>query len=179
VGYIAPGAANAEGGPDAARIADLLKQEKYMRLLLENSPEIIVLFDEDGRVAYCSDTLLRLLDIDDPARIGGKNVRELYSLFGDEDFAAAAARRFEAVKAGRRNIETNLRMDISGKGESRMYTINATPLLDEDGLFDGVLVMYHDTTEARDSEADEYTRLMLDATPLACSLWDEEGNMIS
>jgi signal transduction histidine kinase/CheY-like chemotaxis protein/HPt (histidine-containing phosphotransfer) domain-containing protein len=28
------------------------------------------------------------------------------------------------------------------------------------------------------SEADEYTRLMLDATPLACSLWDEDGNMI-
>ncbi|MDR1573515.1 MAG: response regulator [Clostridiales Family XIII bacterium] len=27
-------------------------------------------------------------------------------------------------------------------------------------------------------EADEYTRLMLDATPLACSLWDEDGNMI-
>ncbi|MDR1573183.1 MAG: response regulator [Clostridiales Family XIII bacterium] len=164
--------------PGAARIAELLKREKYMRLLLENSPEIIVLFDRDGRVAFCSDALLRLLDIDDPSRVGGKSVRELYSLLGDEDFTARAERRFKDVKTNCRSFETNLCMDIPGKIESRMYTIKSTPMLDEDGLFDGVLVMYHDTTEVRDIEADEYTRLMLDATPLACSLWDEDGNMI-
>ncbi|MDR3254280.1 MAG: response regulator [Synergistaceae bacterium] len=163
---------------DAARTAELLKKEKYMKLLLESSPEIILILNQDGRIAYCTETLLTDAGIENFDMISGRPFQDLYALFGDEDFVRQGVERFEEVKAGRRTIANNILINFSRGGTSRMYTVQSSPMFDEDGGLDGVLVMYFDTTEVRNAEADESARLMLDATPLACSLWDEEGNML-
>jgi signal transduction histidine kinase/CheY-like chemotaxis protein len=173
------GTASGYGGAvNAGRIAELLKQEKYMRLLLESSPEVILLLDRDGRIAYCTNALLRVANIEDPEMIIGKEFKELYGLFGDEGFVRRGILRFEKVKEERETIVNDVLIDFAGKGESRMYSVQSSPMLNEDGDFDGVFVMYYDTTDVRNAEADESARLMLDAIPMACSIWDEEGNML-
>jgi signal transduction histidine kinase/CheY-like chemotaxis protein len=168
----------AAGIMDAARIADLLKQEKYMKLLLENSPEIILLINRDGRLTYCTNALLELARIEDFKQISGMTFEELYSLFGDDHFVRQGVQRFEKLKEGHKTVTTNVRIDFSGRGDGRVYTVQAVPMLDESGTFDGVLVMYYDTTDLRNAEEDDRTRIMLDATPLACSFWDENDNML-
>ncbi|MDR3119967.1 MAG: response regulator [Clostridiales bacterium] len=157
---------------------ELLRQGKYLKLLLESSPEIILLLDREGRVAYCTDALLRRAGLPDFSRIAGRPFQDLYALFGDESFVEQGTARFENVKRVQRTVTSDVRIDFSGKGESRMYTVQASPMFDENDRFDGVLAMYYDTTDVRNVEADEYTRIMLDATPLACSLWDENGNLL-
>ncbi|AEF82631.1 ATP-binding protein [Leadbettera azotonutricia] len=164
--------------PSSARMAELLKGEKYLRLLLESSPEIILLLDENGRIAYCTDALLRLAGISGFAEISGKPFQHLYRMFGDEEFVRQAVLRFEKVKVGHKTVAKDISIDFSGKGENRMYTVQTAPMLDENGSFDGVLAMYYDTTDLRNAEADLRTHILLDATPLASTFWDDTGNML-
>jgi PAS domain S-box-containing protein len=171
---ILPGA----GIMDSARIADLLKQEKYMKLLLENSPEIILLINQDGRLTYCTNALLEIAHIEDFKQISGMTFQELYGFFGDDTFVQQGVQRFEMIREGHKMVTRNVRIDFSGQGDARVYTIQAAPMLDEDGTFDGVLVMYYDTTDLKNAEEDDRTRVMLDATPLACSFWDENDEML-
>jgi signal transduction histidine kinase/FixJ family two-component response regulator/HPt (histidine-containing phosphotransfer) domain-containing protein len=161
-----------------ARAADLIRREKYMKMLLASCPEIILLLNQDGRIAYCSNALLKLANIDDFENINGITYKELYAMFGDEEFVKEAVQRFAKVKEGNETIAKDVLIDFSGRGEDRMYTVQASPMFDEYGRFDGVLAMFYDTTDVRNAEADESARIMLDATPLACSLWDEEGNLL-
>ncbi|MDR3279200.1 MAG: response regulator [Synergistaceae bacterium] len=160
------------------RAAELLRRDKYMKMLLESCPEIILLLNRDGRIEYCTNALLKIAGIDDFERINGITYKELYAMFGDEEFVKDGIQRFAKVKEGSRTIAKDVLIDFSGRGENRMYSVQASPMLDDNGRFDGVLVMYYDTTDVRNEEAEESARIMLDATPLACSLWDEEGNLL-
>jgi signal transduction histidine kinase/HPt (histidine-containing phosphotransfer) domain-containing protein/ActR/RegA family two-component response regulator len=163
---------------DSARIAELLNKEKYMTLVLENIPEIILLLDREGRIDYCTEAVLKQTGIRSFEHIRGRSYREFYRMIGDETFVENAGIRFEKLKKELKAAVNNISIDFSGRGEYRMYTVQATPLLDADDCFDGVIVMYYDATDLRNAEADERTRVMLDATPLACSFWDADGNML-
>jgi PAS domain S-box-containing protein len=55
---------------------------------------------------------------------------------------------------------------------------HAAPLQDKSGPPDELIVQLQDSAERALAEADERTRAMLDATPLACSFWDEDINLI-
>ncbi|MFP3155279.1 ATP-binding protein [Lachnospiraceae bacterium ZAX-1] len=168
----------ATGQLDSSRIAELLTWEKYMKLLLESSPEIILLFDQDGCVTYCTDAFLKLSGIENFDVIKGHPFQELYAAFGDEEFLLQGIKRFEKVKIGHKTIANDVQIDFSRKGRNRMYTVQAAPMLDEAGNFDGVMAVYYDTTDLRNAETDDRTRIMLDATPLACSFWDEKGELL-
>jgi PAS domain S-box-containing protein len=163
---------------DPARITELLNKEKYMMLVLENIPEIILVLNGEGRIDYCTEAVLQHTGIQNFEQIRGRSYEDFYRIVGNESFVEEARQRFEKLKKGLKTIAKNTSIDFSGQGERRLYNIQATPLLDESGCFDGVVVMYYDVTDLRNEEADERTRVMLDATPLACSFWDEEDNML-
>ncbi|MDR1470975.1 MAG: response regulator [Synergistaceae bacterium] len=155
----------------------LRRAGKYMKLLMRSSPEVILLLSAEGRIVYCTDALMELTNFRFD-EIEGHRFEDLYSRIGDGRFVDEGAKRFEKVRLGHATVANDVFIDFSGRGESRMYTVQSSPLLDEEGNFDGVLVMYYDTTDVRNAEADESARLMLDATPLACSIWDEDDNLL-
>ncbi|MDR3321122.1 MAG: response regulator [Synergistaceae bacterium] len=164
---------------DSLRTAEQQKLEKYMRLLLENIQNVILIMDQEGRVAYCSDEFLKLAGIENFGSISGRYLYDVYRMFADDAFAAEGRDRFMSVKQSGRAFEYDVGILFpGGAGERRTYTINAMPMFGEEGNFDGVVAMYHDTTALRHAEAEKRTRAMLDATPLATSFWDEEGNML-
>jgi PAS domain S-box-containing protein len=154
------------------------RQEKYLALMLENSPDLIILLDEKGRFLYCSQTFLEQAGIADYGEINGKPFEEIYASFGDKDFLEQARERFRQVKQGNRAVTDNVRIDFSGGGNFRAYSINSAPMLDEAGAFEGAMVIYHDITDLLRAEADDRTRVMFDATPLACTFWDREGVLV-
>jgi PAS domain S-box-containing protein len=164
--------------PEGERLAQLLERERYLKLMLENSPEIIILLDSEGCISCCTNALLKITNVENLESIMGRHITELYRLFGDEDFVTDALQRLERMREGRVTVTKDLLIDFSGRGENRMYTVHSTPMFDEDGNFGGVMAMYFDTTDVRNAEADESARLMLDAMPLACSIWDEDGNLL-
>ncbi|MDR1532735.1 MAG: response regulator [Clostridiales bacterium] len=165
------------------------RQEKYLRLLLENCPDIILMLDGDGKVAFCSAELLKLAGIGESPDPGGFSsetaaagsgwsLKDLYTVLGDEEFVQKGLKRFQSVKETLMPIKTRQLIKFPALDEPRLYLIQAVPMLNESGWFDGVLAIYSDATSLRDAEVEERTRIMLNATPLACSLLDQDGNLI-
>ncbi|MDR0818483.1 MAG: response regulator [Oscillospiraceae bacterium] len=163
---------------DEANINSLMRHKKYLNLLLENCPDVILMLDRDGSVAFCSSVLLKLAGIEDFSLISGHPLRELYRILGDEDFAEQGEARFQHIRESLLPISTRIQIKFPAHGSPRLYQVQTVPMLDEDGSLDGVLAMYHDATELRNAEEEGRTLLMLDATPLACSLLDSDGIMV-
>ncbi|MDR2111007.1 MAG: PAS domain S-box protein, partial [Spirochaetaceae bacterium] len=165
-------------GLDAARRAEQKKQEKFLELMLENSSDVIIFLNRAGRFVYCSKTFLELAGIDNFGLIDGHTFQQVYEASGDNSFVEHSMKRFSQVKAGEKVVTENVWIDFSGKGKPRSYTINSSPVMDGEGNFDGALVIYHDITDLLRAEADERTRVMFDAAPLACTFWDENGGLL-
>ncbi|MDR2534738.1 MAG: response regulator [Treponema sp.] len=152
--------------------------QKYLRLMLENSPDIILLLDQDSRLIYCSAVFLELARIRRFRSIHKQPLDKVYSVFGDKNFVEQGIRQFELLKSFYRTITYKAEIDFSGAGNRRTYTIKNTPVLDDAGNFDGALILYHDITELLCRERAERIRIMFDASPLACMFWDPEGKLI-
>jgi diguanylate cyclase (GGDEF)-like protein/PAS domain S-box-containing protein len=152
--------------------------EKYFGLLLENSPDALVFFDGEGRFVYCSGTFMKLMGQEDYEAVIGRKFSDVYKNFADEKFLEETQERFKRVIAGHKTFTAGVQIDFSGKGQFRTYSINSTPMMNDEGTCDGALVIYSDITDLPRTEEDERTRIMLDATPLACTFWDGNGQLI-
>ena len=126
--------------------AEKTRHEKYMSLLLENSPDIILLLDRDGGLVDCTRNFLGLTGA---ASIGSIREREFLSLLSpyadggtmDEIRAAFSC----VIQDGRRQtVET--RMDIGNTGKPCHYSISFSPMMAEDTV-DGAIILFHDMTE--------------------------------
>jgi PAS domain S-box-containing protein len=145
---------------------------------LRNTPNAIVLLDSEGRVDYCSDKFKKLMGIESQNPIEGFHFRDVYRNLESSSFGEAAERLFEEIKNSHACIKTDVRIKFPGNSEVRSYTVQYNPLLDTDGVFSGVQILYHDVTERRRIEADEFSRLMLDVIPMACIFLDDTGEVI-
>jgi PAS domain S-box-containing protein len=154
------------------------KREKYLDLLLENSPDIILFLDEKGRVVYCSRIFLTLTGTADFELIRGRTFEEACERIGHPDFLEQNREWLRQVQAGQKTVSENTSIDFSGTGRPRNYSIDGTPMYNEDGVFEGALVICHDVTDLLRAEEDDQIRAMFDAIPLACTFWDAEGNVV-
>ncbi|MDR3333484.1 MAG: PAS domain-containing protein, partial [Treponema sp.] len=151
--------------PDTKRLNEQKTPERYMRLLLQNIPS--ALLDRESRLVYCSNAFLKLMGVDDFESINGRSLDELH--------VGPVLELFEYLKKGNQTVNSEVLMNFPGIGEKRWFTIQGSRLVDDEGVFDGVLALCHDGIEAKNSESEERTRTMLDAMPLACVFLDDRG----
>jgi PAS domain S-box-containing protein len=123
------------------------KQEKFMNMMLENSSNIIILLDGEGRFAYCTNTFLRMAGIPNFGLINGLHFSEVFDRFHNADFSEHAKSCIGRVMAEPGTIKTEETLDITGAGEFRIYTTNTTAMRDKSGTVEGVMLLFHDVTE--------------------------------
>lgn len=152
--------------------------QKYLKLMLENSPDVILFFDREGRLVHCSNVFMELAQIEHFDLINRQPLAKIYAPFGDAVFVEQALKRFERLKYSHETITDNAVIDFSGRGKGRNYSIRSIPMIDESGNFDGALAMYHDITDLLRQETDERIKIMLDSTSLACTFWDKDGKIL-
>ncbi|MCL2703124.1 MAG: ATP-binding protein [Defluviitaleaceae bacterium] len=163
------------------------KELQFFQLVLENSTNILLLFDFDGRFAYASNTFLRAAGIENFGLIIGRHYEEVfYPLLEDDTLARCTAALNTAIKQ-RKMVSVEEQLEFGQIGEIRTYSIFITPMFDRDTDVTellGVMLLANDITEIKTTmeqmrEADERTQMMLDATPLCCGLWDRNHKMIA
>jgi PAS domain S-box-containing protein len=159
-----------------------------------------MLLDSGGHADYCSEKFRKLAGIKNGDMPEGLHFREIYKLFERASFIENEEKRFREIKNNHVFIESYVDINFPGNGETRSYMVQYTPLLDEDGSFFGAQVVYHDTLEPHQAAANKLTRIidfatleaiqqkareteersraMLNALPLACSLWDDQANIL-
>jgi CheY-like chemotaxis protein len=122
------------------------RQESYLQLLLENSANIILLFDKDERLAYCTEVFLKMARISSFGLIGGRSFAELFEGLADADRITAFSDILRAAMREKREFATEAALDIRG-GDLRKYIINFTPMVNSDGDIEGAMTLFHDVTD--------------------------------
>jgi PAS domain S-box-containing protein len=131
---------------EAMRTAEQQKREKYMNLLLENSPDIIILLNQKGRFAYCTKAFLEKAGIASFGLINGRNYRDIFDRFSGAEWGKRIQKVFETALQERKSITLEEEVDIGGRGNPRRYVLHFTPMVDG-GSVEGSMLMLHDIEE--------------------------------
>jgi len=127
------------------------RQEKYLNLLLENSPDITFMFDRESRMAYCTDAFLKVAGIPSFGLINGKKLNEIFSDEKYADMVERFERILDKVIMGNTSESLDETLGFSGAA-ARRYNIQLTPMLDEDGHSEGAIAIFHDFTELMEAK---------------------------
>ncbi|MDR2397786.1 MAG: response regulator [Spirochaetaceae bacterium] len=122
------------------------RQDNYMNLVLENSPDIILLFDKDGRFVYCADIFLKRTGLKNVAFISGRHYREVFERFLSPQSLEKITAAFQKGIIQRCSTVIEQKIDM-GDGILLHYKIHFTPMFDEQGVLEGSFALFHDLTE--------------------------------
>ncbi|MDR2607975.1 MAG: response regulator [Treponema sp.] len=121
--------------------------EKYMKLLLENCPDIIMLFDKDGRIVYCTDVFLKITGIYSFGMISGRHYRDIFGRFTSAVFMKKADKIYRRLENETVSVNLNQAIDFGGTGNPKDYTIQVSSMKDDFGKSIGAMVLFYDTSE--------------------------------
>ncbi|MEW5722754.1 MAG: PAS domain S-box protein [Thermodesulfobacteriota bacterium] len=149
-------------------------EERY-RLLMEASPDAVVVYDPQGRVTYINKAFERVYGWTREELLG----RTIDFVPPPEKGKTRAALR-RAVEGARDIIFETQRLTKSGRLLD--VELRSTSVFDRDGWLAGSIVIHRDITERKRSEealrqSEERYRLLLDASPDAITVYDHEGKV--
>jgi PAS domain S-box-containing protein len=126
--------------------AERSKQERFLNMLLENSPNVILLFDKDGYLAYCTNAFLRIAGIQNFGLVDGRHFTEVFERFHNPDLLRHVTKR---ITRALRQYDTLIGQEAIDMGcGPRIYNVMTTAMRNEKGEAEGILSLYHDVTEA-------------------------------
>jgi PAS domain S-box-containing protein len=128
-----------------------IRQNHTMNLILQYTPDILIVFDENGYILYCADIFLRVTGIKYEGLVTGRHFKEVFGRFVPEKKLEEMASIFEdSGRTGESRILEE-RFDLSGKGAERDYEVLFTPMYNDAGEMNGSIMILHDTTEIQNS----------------------------
>jgi signal transduction histidine kinase/ActR/RegA family two-component response regulator len=121
--------------------------EKYMNLLLENCPDIIMLFDQDGKIVYCTDVFLKRSHIPGFGMIQGSTYRALFAPLTSSGFLTQIDNIYSQTFIRIKPVLADETIDFGRDGNPRDYRIQVSPMINDKGRPMGIMVLFHDSTE--------------------------------
>jgi CheY-like chemotaxis protein len=142
---------SAKANMAAARTIAQRQREKYLQLVLANSPNPIILLDNTGRVAYCTDSFVSMLGLEDRSSINGRAMDDILSDFADTSWfeplkQGTSALDIEEFSTGA-TIAFETAIDLNDGGEDHKFIINATSMVYDGGAPEGSMILLHDVTD--------------------------------
>jgi PAS domain S-box-containing protein len=136
------------------------KRDHYMQLLLEHSPEILIVFDEKAHILYCSQIFLKKIGVEYLGLVAGHPFKDVFGRFLDEEKLEALAQVFRQAIDDRQPIILEESLDLGRQGEERNYEILFSPVVGAKEILEGSLMIFHDTTEIQNAvrRAEEASR---------------------
>jgi PAS domain S-box-containing protein len=123
----------------------VVKSEKRYRQIVETAEEGIWLIDADNLTIFANNKLCEILEYTEQELMG----RSILS-FKDENGRKAGTQNIEKRKAGIK--ETYESEFITKSGKHILTLLSASPILDDDGNYNGLLSMISDITERKKTD---------------------------
>ncbi|MDR1617768.1 MAG: response regulator [Treponema sp.] len=121
--------------------------ERYMSLLLGNSPDIILIFDREEKLLYCTDTFLRTTHTAAFGLIEGITYRQILDRYTDKAFYERAKEVYDLARVSSSTVHLTGTIDFGRNDNFREYSIQVTPMQDDTGSNMGAIVLFFDSTE--------------------------------
>ena len=147
---------NARANQIAARTLAQRERDRFLQLLLSNSPNMILFFDHTERIVFCSRAFLNLLGVSDD-EVSGHLISEAMHGFREQCLVDTLSENLKASLVS--NESRSLTVDaVFGTDErQRKYIIYVTPMANQEGANEGAMLWFQDVTEIeRAREAAEH-----------------------
>jgi signal transduction histidine kinase len=125
----------------------LARQGSYMKLVFDNSPDIIMFLDKKDGLIQCAKTFMQRAKIDSFDKISRKSYNEIFDPFVDTQTLNEIITYFHTSREARRPVTFEKVFDIGNDGNPRHYEILFTPMFDKKDEFQGAFILFHDMTE--------------------------------
>jgi signal transduction histidine kinase/CheY-like chemotaxis protein len=130
----------------------LARQDSYINLVFDNSPDIIMLLDKNSSLIYCAKVFLQMAKIKNFDEIRKVNYEEVFDLFIDIETLNEITAYFNKSINEKKPIILERILDFSNEGRNRHYEIHFTPMYNDNGEFQGAFILFHDMTEVMDAK---------------------------
>lgn len=137
---------NTKRNIDNVLSAERIKLEKYMNLLLGNSPEMVLFFDQMGRLVYSTDTFLKNTHIANYGLINARTLREVFQMFADDQWIKTIEQHYEEAISNKETVTLDEEADFGNDNNISSYKIRFTPMLGDNHEVEGMLILFHDIT---------------------------------
>ena len=127
--------------------AEQNRMERNLNLLLENSADIILLFDKDGRFSYYTKTFLKVTGLTNSAAINSKRFTEVFAGLVFEEWVNFIQMNFDQAMKQHSTIAVTSSIDLSGGNNPRNYDIQITPMMNQAGQLEAAMMLFHDITD--------------------------------
>ncbi|MCL2067581.1 MAG: ATP-binding protein [Treponema sp.] len=123
------------------------RQKNYFHLMLKNTQSIVMLLDQDMRLAYTSSFFLKLAGIENIGLINNRTIHEIFLEYIDCASLKMILHTLGQAVSGKEAHFTNCFMDVGRSSKPRNYRVYAAPMLNVNGISEGTLLSFHDVTE--------------------------------
>jgi PAS domain-containing protein len=122
-----------------------LEQAGYLDLILNNSPDMIVLLNSELRIVKCAAAFLNKFPDYTSNDVLDKDYQLVFRAFLKDDVLENLSIIFRKALAQKKSISTFESIDFSG-GDMKQYEMHFTPMLGENGELEGALLLLSDMT---------------------------------
>ena len=121
------------------------KQEKYVQLLLDSCPYIIILFDKNGKFLLGTRSITKVIDIDDISLLQERSLDNILEDYHSPVFTEEVTAQLKSILSDPGNADSENLFEVSA--DASKYGVNILPFYQNDGSFTGVLAIMHDITD--------------------------------
>ncbi len=128
-----------------ALVQEKERQDLYLNLLLTHVTEMVLVFNAEGNLLYCSDKFLEHIASTHAEPLRGLYFEDIFDklLLGTRSVKLNAL--FEQCL--NKNVAINLKKSFKVQDIMRHFSVSFTPLRDDKDVFMGVMAMFHDLTD--------------------------------
>ncbi|MDR1730539.1 MAG: response regulator [Synergistaceae bacterium] len=137
--------ANAKANQVAARTLAQRERDRFLMLLLSNSPNVILFFDKTKRVAFFSDSFLKSFDISDVLQVSGNQAEDVFRLFCPEEIIRILSEALNEAMMFNKSLSRSGELDSGGTKHNFLFYL--TPMTNPDGENEGAMLLLNDVTE--------------------------------
>ena len=123
--------------------------DRYMDLLLDNSPNAILIFNQERKLQFCTEQFLKLLRLQTFDTIKNLDYRDVFSLFLNEILLERIDKSFSSVMDEKKSIFIENFAALNDEDNARHYSISIAPMLDANDNAEGAIAIFNDITEEK------------------------------
>jgi len=125
----------------------LARQDSYMKLVFDNSPDIIMLLDKNSSLTHCAKAFLKSVKIKKFDEIRKASYVDVFGLFTDYEMLNDIKAHFNKSIYNKKSVIFEKILDFNNEGNNRHYEIHFTPMYNSKEEFQGAFILFHDMTE--------------------------------
>ena len=131
----------------AALAAEKSKQEKHLQIIIDSTPDIIILLDRSGKFILSTQSFLDQASIPNIGFLHNKTFRQAFSGFSDDAWINHMEELFTKTLDTDKIQASDESLDIDGSGNKRDYAVSVVPFTYGGELNDGILVIFREMTD--------------------------------